>query len=138
MADEATFSVEILTPEGEVFNGEVTRLSTRTVIGTIGVLANHVPVLAGLKPTKLTLYVPDSEPVEYAQAHGTFQVFANQAEILVEEAIPVDSLDVASLEAQLEDAQTRLGDEDAGEGTRAIAEKDLERVETFLEIARGS
>jgi F-type H+-transporting ATPase subunit epsilon len=110
VADEATFSVEVLTPEGEVFSGEVTRLSTRTVVGEVGILANHVPILAGLKPTRLRLYRSDSDPVEFAQSHGTFQVFANQAEILVEEAIPVTELEPAALEAQLEDARSRAED----------------------------
>ncbi len=136
MADEATFSVEVLTPEGEVFSGEVTRLSTRTVVGEVGILANHVPILAGLKPTRLRLYRSDSDPVEFAQSHGTFQVFANQAEILVEEAIPVTELEPAALEAQLEDARSRAEDGSAGDAARAIAEKDLERISTFLEIAR--
>ena len=138
MAGEPKFDVEVLTPEGEVFRGEVTSLSTKTVSGEIGILANHIPILAGLRPNLLRLQVSDSERVEFAQAHGIMQVFGNQAEILVEEAIPVDSLDVASLEAQLEDVRVRLEDEGIGEAARAVAEKDLERVEAFLEIARGS
>ena len=40
------FRVEVLTPEGEVFNDEVEMVSTRTTVGSIGVLANHTPVLA--------------------------------------------------------------------------------------------
>jgi len=49
------FPVEVLTPEGEVFSDEVEMLSTRTSIGSIGVLANHEPVLAMLEPTELRL-----------------------------------------------------------------------------------
>ena len=41
-----TFPVEVLTPEGEVFNGEVVQLSTRTMVGEVGILANHAPMLA--------------------------------------------------------------------------------------------
>lgn len=138
MSGDSTFTVEVLTPEGEVFRGDVVSVSTKTVGGEIGVLANHVPILAALEPNLLRLQVSDSERVEFAQAHGIMQVFGNQAEILVEEAIPVDELDVASLEAQLEDARSRAGDEEAGEAARAAAEKDLERIEAFLAIAKGS
>ena len=42
------FQVEILTPEGEVFNEEVEMLSTRTAVGSLGVLANHTPLLGML------------------------------------------------------------------------------------------
>ena len=44
------FPVEVLTPEGQVFAGEVEMLSTRTEVGEIGVLANHTPLLAMLQP----------------------------------------------------------------------------------------
>ena len=50
MAGETKFEVEVLTPEGEVFNGEVRQVSTRTAGGEIGILANHAPLLAALRP----------------------------------------------------------------------------------------
>ncbi|MFM9045400.1 MAG: hypothetical protein ACKOL0_06400 [Solirubrobacterales bacterium] len=64
------------------------------------------------------------------------QVFGNQAEILVEEAIPADELEAASLESALEDARAREADESAGEATRAVAARDVERITVFLEIAQ--
>ena len=79
--------VEVLTPEGEVFSGEVRQVSTRTAVGEVGILANHAPLLAALKPAELRLHVSDSETVRYAQAHGWLQVFGNRAKLLVEEAI---------------------------------------------------
>jgi F-type H+-transporting ATPase subunit epsilon len=138
LSGDATFTVEVLTPEGEVFRGDVISISTKTVGGEIGVLANHVPILAALEPNLLRLQVSSSERIELAQAHGIMQVFGNQAEILVEEAIPVGELDVGSLESQLQDARARAEDETAGEAARAAAEKDLERIEAFLSIAKGS
>ena len=135
MAGESTFTVEVLTPEGEVFGGEVVQLSTRTVTGEIGILARHVPVLAALKPTLLRLKVSESETKEWAQSHGMLQVFANQAQLLVEEAIEPDRLDTASLEEQKTDAEARLADDSTGEAAREVAERDLERIEAFLKIA---
>jgi F-type H+-transporting ATPase subunit epsilon len=137
LAGEATFSVEVLTPEGEVFNGEVVQLSTRTVDGELGVLANHVPVLAGLMPNRLRLRVSESEVEEYAQSHGVLQVFANHAQVLLEEAIPTGDLDVASLEEQKADAEERFADKDSGEAARKVAERDLERINAFIAIAKG-
>jgi F-type H+-transporting ATPase subunit epsilon len=137
LAGEATFSVEVLTPEGEIFNGEVVQLSTRTVDGELGVLANHVPVLAGLMPNRLRLRVSESEVEEYAQSHGVLQVFANHAQVLLEEAIPTGDLDMASLEEQKADAAERFADEEAGEAARKVAERDLERINAFIAIAKG-
>ena len=87
--------VEVLTPEGEVFSGEVRQVSTRTAVGEIGILANHAPLLAALRPAELRLHVSDSETERYAQAHGWLQVFGNHARLLVEEAIAPEDLDAA-------------------------------------------
>ncbi|MCB0858882.1 MAG: ATP synthase F1 subunit epsilon [Solirubrobacterales bacterium] len=137
MAGENTFNVEVLTPEGEVFGGEVVQLSTRTVTGEIGILARHVPVLAALKPTLLKVKVSDSETREWAQSHGMLQVFANHAQLLLEEAIEPDRLNRESLEEQKADAEARLADDSTGEAAREVAERDLERVEAFLKIAQA-
>ena len=55
------FQVEVLTPEGEAFNDEVEMVSTRTSVGSIGILANHMPLLGMLDPTELRLYRSDSD-----------------------------------------------------------------------------
>jgi F-type H+-transporting ATPase subunit epsilon len=137
LAGENTFTVEVLTPEGEVFSGEVVQVSTRTQVGEIGILANHAPILAALKPTELRIHVSGSETESWAQAHGMMQVFANHAQLLVEEAIPPDELDSGSLREQLEDAEQRLGEAEEDSAAQRRAEKDRERIEKFLELAGG-
>ena len=136
--DEHMLSVEVLTPEGEVFSGDVRQVSTRTAVGEIGILANHVPILAALEPTELRLHLSDSEIERYAQAHGWLQVFANHALILVEEAVPPDQLEPARLRDQLQDAEQRLSEADEGSADRERAEKDRRRVQAFLKLAEGS
>jgi F-type H+-transporting ATPase subunit epsilon len=137
MAAEHMVDVEVLTPEGEVFNGEVRQVSTRTAVGELGILANHAPLLAALAPTELRLHVSDSETRRYAQAHGWLQVFGNQAKLLVEEALDPDQLDAGTLTEQLADAEQRLAEAEEGSGQYARAEKDRDRAEAFLAIAEG-
>jgi F-type H+-transporting ATPase subunit epsilon len=132
------FPVEVLTPEGELFNDEVEMVSTRTTLGQIGVLANHAPLLATLEPTELRIYKSDSDIVRFAQAEGYLQVGGNRAMILVEEAHDPDQLDTGRLREQLEQAERELGE--AGEDTerRRVAERDKRRAEAFLRIAEGA
>jgi len=137
VADGHTFEVEILTPEGEVFEGEVQQVSTRTAAGEIGILANHAPLLAALRPAELRLHVSDSETRRYAQAHGWLQVFGNRARLLVEEAIAPEDLDAATLKEQLADAEQQLAEAEEGSAARNRAEKDRTRAEAFLAIAEG-
>jgi F-type H+-transporting ATPase subunit epsilon len=137
MAGENPFEVEVLTPEGEVFAGEVRQVSTRTAVGELGILANHAPLLAALRPTELRLHVSESETKRYAQAHGWLQVFGNRARLLVEEAIPPEDLDSGSLKEQLADAERRFADAEEGSGAQARAAKDRDRAEAFLAISQG-
>jgi F-type H+-transporting ATPase subunit epsilon len=137
VAGEKTFDVEVLTPEGEVYSGEVRQVSTRTAGGEIGILANHAPLLAALRPAELRLHVSESETVRYAQAHGWLQVFGNHARLLVEEAIAPDDLDAATLKEQLADAEQRVAESEQGSGARGRAVKDRDRAEAFLAIAQG-
>ena len=133
----AKFRVEVLTPEGEVFNDEVEMVSTRTTIGSIGVLAHHTPLLAMLDPTELRLYKSDSDVVTFAQAEGYMQVASNRVLVLVEEAHPPDELDVGDLRERLQQAESEL--ESAGDDSerRRVAERDQTRLERFLSIAEG-
>ena len=92
---KSKFAVEVLSPDGEVWSGEVEMVSTRTATGSIGVLANHTPLLAILEPTELRLYESEGDPVRFAQAEGYLQVGGNRALLLVEEAHAPDELDSA-------------------------------------------
>jgi len=132
-----TFPVEVLTPEGEVFSDEVERISTQTAVGSIGIMANHSPLLAMLNPTELRLYRSDSDVVRLAQAEGYLQVGDNHALILVEEAHETDSLEAGELRERLEQAEQEL--EQAGEDSerRRVAERDIRRWEAFVKIAEG-
>jgi F-type H+-transporting ATPase subunit epsilon len=129
------FQVEVLTPEGEVFNDEVEMVSTRTAVGSIGILANHTPILAMLDPAELRLYKSESEIVRFAQAQGYMQMAGNHALILVEEAIPPRDLDVAELRERLSDADREA--ERAGDDTekQRVAQRNKQRLEAFLRIA---
>jgi F-type H+-transporting ATPase subunit epsilon len=131
------FRVEVLTPEGEVFNDDVEMVSTKTAIGSIGVLAHHEPVLAMLDPTELRLYKTESDRVRFAQAEGYMQVANNRALLLVEEAHAPGDLDVSSLRERLQQAEREI--ESAGDDTerRRVAERDKRRLETFLSIAES-
>ncbi|MGN6216948.1 MAG: ATP synthase F1 subunit epsilon [Solirubrobacterales bacterium] len=135
MAAEHMVDVEVLTPEGEVWSGEARQVSTRSETGELGILANHAPLLAALRPTELRLKVSDSETQRYAQAHGWLQVYGNRARLLLEEAIPPENLDPGTLKEQLADAEQRLSECEEGSADHARAQKDRERAEAFLSIA---
>jgi F-type H+-transporting ATPase subunit epsilon len=129
------FPVEVLTPEGQVFSDEVEMISTRTATGSIGILANHAPLMAILDPTELRLYKSDSDIVKFAQGEGYLQVVDNTALVLVEEAVDPDELDSSDLESRLEEARSGVENAEEGSEERARLERNVERYKAFLEVA---
>ena len=132
------FTVEVLTPEGEVFNDEVEMVSTRTSVGSIGILANHQPLLAMLDPTELRLYKSESEVIRYAQGEGFLQMTGERALVLVDEVFGVDDLNASDLRDRLNRAEEELSSAEEGSEERRLAERDKRRYEAFLKLAEGS
>jgi len=118
-----------------VFKDEIEMLSTRTSVGSIGVLANHAPLLAQLEPTELRLYRSESEIVRFAQAEGYLQFSDNHALVLVEEAIAPDALDRANFESRLSESRSAAESAEDGSEEKARALRDAKRYEAFLSVA---
>ncbi len=138
MADaNAMLEAEVLTPEGEVFRGELVQLSTRTTVGEVGILARHIPMVARLVPAELRLHKSESEVERYAQGEGWLEVFANRARVLIAEAIPPERLDVGSLRERRDDAQRRLDEAEEGSAAAEQAKRMLTRAEAFIAIAES-
>jgi F-type H+-transporting ATPase subunit epsilon len=133
-----SFPVEVLTPEGKVFEDEVEMVSTKTTTGSIGILANHAPLMAILEPTELRLYKSDSDVVRFAQGEGYLQVVENSALVLVEEAIAPDDIDRSAFESRLKEARDAVDRAEEDSEERSRAEREVKRYEAFLEVGSGS
>ena len=129
------FTVEVLTPEGEVFNDEVEMLSTFTTVGSIGVLANHQPLLTMLDPTELRLHRSGGEVLRYAQGEGFLQMSGTHALVLVDEALPLDELDASTISDRLREAEQRVEQAEEGTEERRQAERDKRRYEAFSKLS---
>jgi F-type H+-transporting ATPase subunit epsilon len=129
------FPVEVLTPEGEVFNDEVEMVSTRTATGSIGILANHSPLMAILDPTELRLHRSDGDVVTFAQGEGYLQVADNRALVLVEEAHAPEDIDTSDIESRLKEARNAMEEAEQDSEEYARYERNVKRYETFLKVA---
>jgi F-type H+-transporting ATPase subunit epsilon len=137
MPDEHKLEAQVLTPEGEVFSGELDMLVTRTATGEVGILARHVPMIARLLPAELRLHKSDSDVETYAQGEGWMEVFANRARVLIAEAIPPDELDASELKSRLDEAKQRLDEAEEDSAAAELAQREVARAEAFLQIAEN-
>ncbi len=117
---------------------EVEMVSTRTTTGSVGVLANHAPLMAILEPTELRLYKSESDVVSFAQGEGYLQVVDNSALVLVEEAIEPDQLDRSDLESRMREAEQSAERAEEGSEERARCERNIKRYKAFLEVGQSS
>jgi F-type H+-transporting ATPase subunit epsilon len=135
-----SFRVEVLTPEGEVFNDDVEMVSTRTTVGSIGILARHQPLLGMLDPTELRLYKTygdESSATRLAQGEGYVQVAGDHVLILVEDAISPENLNTSELQDQLSRAEREASEADDDSEAERKALRHKRRAEAFLRIAQG-
>jgi F-type H+-transporting ATPase subunit epsilon len=128
------FQVEVLTPEGQVFSDEVEMVSTRTSTGSIGVRANHAPLMAILEPTELRLYRSESDVVRFAQGEGYLQVVNNEALVLVEEAIAPEDVDKSNFESRLREAEKSVENAEEDSEEKSRAEREVKRYKAFLDV----
>src|SRR6476646_1945468 len=83
--------------------------------GEIGVLARHAPLVALLKAGSTRVHLGDGKIHEYATGPGFFQVLEDRAIALVDAAVSADSIDAATAQRQLDEAQAELERVDSGE-----------------------
>ena len=132
------FNCQVLTPEGEVFNDEVEMVSTRTSVGSLGILARHAPLMGMLEPTELRLYRTESDIVRLAQSEGYLQVADNRCLLLVEDAIAPDKLDRSDLEERLRACESEAERAEEGSEERERHERDARRYRAFIDIASST
>lgn len=132
------FQCQVLTPEGEVFNEEVEMVSTRTGVGSLGILANHAPLMGMLEPTELRIYRSESDIVRFAQSEGYLQVVDNECLMLVEEAIAPDKLDRSELQDRLDEAERSAEEAEEGSEERERHQRDARRYRVFLEVGAST
>ena len=138
VADHPTFDVELVTPDGPVFQGDAHMLIVPGAAGEIGVLARHAPLVATLKAGSTRIHLRrGDEVVELATGPGFFKVELDRALALVDDAVGVKEIDDARAREQLEAAQAELARVDAGDSTadRWQLEQRIRHAENQLAVS---
>lgn len=127
MADKLNFA--LVSPEREVFHGEVDHVVVPGSEGEFGVSPNHAPVMSVVKPGALKVINEGVERRIFVNG-GFADVTPDGLTVLAEVAIDLADVDPAQLEQQLKNAQEDLRDANTDE-KRAAAQATLTRLETM-------
>ncbi len=104
--------LKIITHEKVVFDDNVDEIYTKTTDGEMGILKNHVPVMAALD-IGVTKAVKDNQPILFTTMGGVLQFKEDEALILTTTAERGDEIDVARAKEALNRAKARLADSEA-------------------------
>ncbi|MET0181564.1 MAG: F0F1 ATP synthase subunit epsilon [Caulobacterales bacterium] len=129
MADKLTFS--LVSPERELFHGEVDMVVVPGAGGEFGVLAGHAPLLSIVKPG--VLRITDGANVRRIFVNGGFaDVTPEGLTVLAEEALDLADaqIDPASLDQDIKDAHEDFSDA-ASDAARATAQAKIDRAEAL-------
>ena len=131
------FRVEVLTPEGEVFDDEVEMVSTRTTTGSIGVLAHHSRCWRC--STRPSCGCTGASPRSCAsrRPRATCRSPTNHALLLVEEAHRRAARRRGAARAARARPSASSSRPARTPSARRVAERDKRRAGAFLRIAEG-
>ena len=135
--DHPAFDVEVVTPDGPVFQGDAHMLIVPGAAGEIGVLARHAPLVATLKAGSTRVHLGGNEILEFATGPGFFKVELDRALALVDDAVNVREIDDSRAQAQLDAARAELERVETGESTadRWQLEQRIRHAENQLAVS---
>ncbi len=140
MSDDRTLHVEVVTPDGQVYAGEVAMVVLPGVDGELGILPRHQPLvtLLGIGETRIRTTDDDWEYI--ATGIGYAQVLFDKVLVVVDHGELAGAIDVARAEEAHRRAQERM--KESGDlGAQAEvdyfrAEQALKRAENRLSVAK--
>ena len=114
----------------------VKQIDVPSLSGNFGILANHVPLLAVLKPGVITVHEDDGKSKKYFVSSGSVAINADSSvQILAEEAFSIDKFDVNAAQEQLRAAQSALG-QAKSEKEKAVAQIQIECSEAIIKAVQ--
>ena len=97
----STIQTVIVSAEKLLYSGQVERISVTGIMGEMGILPQHAPLLTALKPGQVCLYRSNGEEEIIYISGGMLEVQPHIATILADTAIRAHDLDeAAALEAK--------------------------------------
>lgn len=102
-----TTVVNIVTPDGPVYDSEVSMVIVKTVTGEMGILPGHIPTVAPLAVSAVRLKKDNNTEV-VAVSGGFVEIRPNKVTILTPSAEIADNIDISRAKEAVKRAEQRL------------------------------
>ena len=132
----AAFAFELVSPERLMFSGQVEAVIVPGTEGEFTVLKDHAPFMSTLKPGIVEIDESASRKIRLFVRGGFADVSPKGLTILAEQAIAVEELDAAKIDAEIKNAEEDVTDAASDESRRVAREKldQLREVRAALKI----
>ncbi len=130
------FKLSVVTPEKVVFEKDVTSIVAPGMIGYLGVLTNHAPLITPLVPGRLEIKDTSNQKSVYFVSGGFLEVSSNVATILADAVERSSEIDVERAKAAEKRARERLAKRKNSEIDETRAEAALKRAIWRQKMAR--
>ena len=124
----STFHLRISTPDGLIFDDEVTGLKARMIDGDVGILANHANYVSAVGAGEAVIRLPDGQTRKAACIGGMLSVISNEAHLIATTFEWADDIDLERAKLAKERAEKRLTEAKDNAREVAIAEAKLRRA----------
>lgn len=123
-----TIHVDIVSAESAIFSGLAEMVFAPAVMGEVGVLPGHAPLVTTLKPGEVRVRLPGGEEQSFYVSSGVLEVQPHMVTVLSDTAQRAGDLDeAAALEAK-ERAERMLADRHA----------DMDEAQARAELAQAA
>lgn len=123
-----TIHVDIVSAEAEIFSGLAEMVFAPAVMGEVGILPGHAPLVTTLKPGEVRVRLPGGEEQSFFVSSGMLEVQPHVVTVLSDTAQRASDLDeAAALEAK-ERAERMLADRRA----------DIDEAQARAELAQAA
>ena len=128
------FELKIIEPDGMFYEGQASFLEFASVMGEMGVYANHIPLTTILAPGVVKIH-NDGQVKKAAVMGGFIEIQKDRITVMAENAEWPDEIDVERAKAAKQRAEERLQKKEKGLDT-ARAEAALKRAMARIGAAR--
>lgn len=119
----AAFHFELVSPEKLVFSGDVESVVVPGTEGEFTVLKDHAPLISTMKPGVIVIEEAPTKKLRLFVRGGFAEVATSGLTILADQTIPLEELDAAGLDAELNNFEEDVAGANTDEARRMAAEK---------------
>ncbi|MEC9483812.1 MAG: F0F1 ATP synthase subunit epsilon [Halomonas sp.] len=105
-----SFQCEIVSAEQSIFSGEVNQLVAAGVVGDLGIMPGHAPLLTELQPGPLRVLRDGDEEIYYVTG-GFLEVQPHVVSVLADTAVRAHDLDEVAAEEARKEALRQLNEQ---------------------------